>query len=100
MKLIDLGELIAKLAAARRGGTSCGVDVTSEAASDIEALIDKVKVLAASAGITLKGVRAGADVFAKLGGAQGAQGYLNAFMRNGVPVVIVPEFGKVEFVFA
>jgi hypothetical protein len=97
MKVTDLAGTIASLPVAHGRGTSCGVDVTGETEADIRALIDDVAARAASAGVTLKGVRAGGDVFAKLGGAQG---YLNAFMQKGVPVVIVPEFGKIEFVFA
>lgn len=92
----NLAETITSLAVAHPSVTSCGVDVANETAADISSLIDDVAARATQAGVTLKGVRAGGDIFAKLGCPQG---YLNAFMQNGVPVVVVSEFGKVEFVF-
>lgn len=90
MKLTDFAETIASVANYPTG-TSCGIDVTDHAGKDVQDLIDDV---IQRTGSKLKGVRVGGDVFAKL--SNGSHGF---YMKGSVPIMLVPDFGKVEFVF-
>jgi hypothetical protein len=72
-------------------------DGTDWAEETISTFIDNARTLCAGKSVKLKGVRVGADIFMRLGGAQG--GFVNAQFQNGVPLVQTAEFGTVELVF-
>jgi hypothetical protein len=76
--------------------TTFGVDGADLSAEQIFSIIDKAKNLAQNGAVTLRGVRVGGDILAKLGGAHE---YINAQLHKEIPIVAVSEFGKVELVF-
>lgn len=94
-------DVVAKaiLDAVTQSGGKCtfGIDVSDWIDDDIRNLIDTIQTGISTRGFKLKGIRAGGDVMFKLGGV--SDGVLNARMMGTLPVVSVPEFGKMEMVF-
>lgn len=92
--------LIVEVAALQRGvneETTGHIDATNLLEEEIESLISKIVTHAQAAGISLRGVRAGGDIFERLGGSNGP--FSNARALAGLYVVQSDNLGRLEFVF-
>jgi len=97
MEIYEVAAGIAEASAEFGREANVGFDATGMEADAIKLTIEKVAESVQGTPTRLLGVRVGADIFALLGGA--SSWFPNARMEGNIPVVVVDDFGKMEFAF-